>query len=114
MGKKKHSSACAFQMNEVSDIMDKNQIGIGYMQEGKWEEAAKAFMEAIEESPNDAVSYINFGNVLTAVGDTKRALDFFKRPLLWMKTQQLLIIVQAIYFMKMSNFSKQKICLNPH
>ena len=30
--------------------MDKNQIGIQYMQEGKWEEAAKAFMEAIEES----------------------------------------------------------------
>ncbi len=61
--------------------MDKNQIGIGYMQEGKWEEAAKAFMEAIEESPEDAVSYINFGNVLTAVGDTKRALDFFQKAI---------------------------------
>ena len=26
-------------------------------------------------------AYINFGNVLTAVGDTKRALDFFQKAI---------------------------------
>lgn len=57
--------------------MDKNQQGIQYMQEGKWEEAAKIFMGAIDENPEDAVSYINFGNVLSAVGDGERALKFF-------------------------------------
>ena len=30
--------------------MDKNQLGIEFMQEGKCEEAAKAFIEAIEEN----------------------------------------------------------------
>lgn len=61
--------------------MDKNQAGIQFMKEGKWEEAAQAFMEAIEESPADPVAYINFGNVLTAVGDTERALNFFNKAI---------------------------------
>ena len=51
------------------------------MQEGKWEEAAKIFMEAIDENPEDAVSYINFGNVLSAVGDGERALKFFLKAI---------------------------------
>lgn len=61
--------------------MDKNQTGIQYMQEGKWEEAAKSFAEAIEEHPEDPVAYINFGNVLTAVGDTERAMNFFDKAI---------------------------------
>lgn len=61
--------------------MDKNQQGIQYMQEGKWEEAAKIFMEAIEENPKDAVSYINFGNVLAAVGENDKALSFFEKAI---------------------------------
>ena len=61
--------------------MSKNELGISYMQEGKWEEAAKAFSEAIEENPNDAVAYINFGNVLTAVGETEKAVNFYKKAL---------------------------------
>lgn len=61
--------------------MDKNQHGIQMMQEGKWEEAAKTFMEAIEENPNDAVAYINFGNVLSAVGDADKALKFFEKAI---------------------------------
>ena len=60
--------------------MDKNQIGIQYMQEGKWEEAAKAFKRRLKKI-RMTVAYINFGNVLTAVGDTKRALDFFQKAI---------------------------------
>lgn len=61
--------------------MDKNKIGIQMMQEGKWEEAAKAFVEAIEENPTDAVGYINFGNLLSAVGDDEKALKFFEKAI---------------------------------
>ena len=74
--------------------MDKNQQGIQYMQEGKWEEAAKVFMEVIEESPKIPVSYINFGNLLAALEITKELCIFFKRRLLWMKMQLQLIIVR--------------------
>ena len=38
-------------------------------------------MEAIEEKPADPVAYINFGNVLTAVGDTERALNFYNKAI---------------------------------
>jgi tetratricopeptide (TPR) repeat protein len=62
-------------------IMDKNQIGIDFMREGKWEEAAKAFAEAIDAQPKDPVAYINFGNVLTAVGDTERAMNFYDKAI---------------------------------
>ena len=61
--------------------MDKNQTGIQYMKEGKWEEAAKAFTEAIDAQPGDPVAYINFGNVLTAVGDTERAMNFYDKAI---------------------------------
>lgn len=61
--------------------MDKNQTGIEFMKEGKWEEAAKAFAEAIDAHPEDPVAYINFGNVLTAVGDTERAINFYDKAI---------------------------------
>ena len=61
--------------------MNKNELGITYMKEGKWEEAAKTFSEAIEENPNDAVAYINFGNVLTAVGEREKAVNFYKKAI---------------------------------
>jgi tetratricopeptide (TPR) repeat protein len=61
--------------------LDKNQTGIEFMKEGKWEEAAQAFMEAIEAHPADPVAYINFGNVLTAVGDIERALNFYNKAI---------------------------------
>ena len=61
--------------------MDKNQLGVQYMQEGKWEEAAKTFNEVIEENPTDPIAYINFGNVLSAVGDDDKALKFYEKAI---------------------------------
>lgn len=62
-------------------ILDKNQAGINFMKDGKWEEAAQTFMEAIEEMPSDPVAYINFGNVLTALGDNERAMNFYNKAI---------------------------------
>jgi tetratricopeptide (TPR) repeat protein len=61
------------------ESMDHNQLGVQYMQDGNLEEAAKAFNEAINENPNDPVGYINFGNVLAAVGDEEKALKFYQK-----------------------------------
>ena len=72
--------------------MDKNQQGIEFMQQGKYEEAAKVFNEAIEENPNEPVAYINFGNVLLLLVKRIKPSSFIKRRSSWMKMQQRLII----------------------
>lgn len=59
--------------------MDLNKQGIEYMQEGKYEEAAKCFAQAIEENPKEPIYYINFGNLLSAVGDPERAIAFLPK-----------------------------------
>ncbi len=40
---------------------------------------SKGIYEAIEENPNDPVAYINFGNVLTAVGDDEKGIEIFSK-----------------------------------
>ncbi len=62
-------------------MSNKLEIGIRYMQEGNWEEATKNFTEAIEENPKDALGYINFANLLDVLGDSERAILFYKRAL---------------------------------
>ena len=61
--------------------MDLNQRGIEAMQNGNFEEAATFFSEAIEANPNDAVGYINFGNLLSAVNELEKALKFYEKAL---------------------------------
>ena len=41
----------------------------------------KNFTEAIEENPKDALGYINFANLLDVLGDSERAILFYKRAL---------------------------------
>lgn len=65
----------------MKDMSNKLETGIQYMQEGNWEEAAKNFTEAIEENPKDALGYINFANLLDVLGDSERAILFYKRAL---------------------------------
>lgn len=58
-----------------------NEIGIQAMQEERFEDAVKAFTEAIEQNPEDTVGYINFGNLLGAMGDSERAERFFQKAI---------------------------------
>lgn len=62
-------------------MKDNNAIGIQYLQEGKYELAIKAFTEEIENNPTNAVAYVNFGNVLNAVGEKEKAMNFYKKAL---------------------------------
>ena len=62
-------------------IMDYNEIGIKAFQEKRYEDAAQAFNDAIEQNPNEAVGYINFGTLLSALGDVERAERFFQKAI---------------------------------
>lgn len=61
--------------------MDYNEIGILAFQEKRYEDAAKAFTEAIENNPNDAIGYVNFGNLLASMNDNERAERFFQKAI---------------------------------
>lgn len=61
--------------------MDYNKIGIEAFQEKRYEDAAKAFTEAIENNPNDVIGYVNFGNLLAAMNDIERAERFFQKAI---------------------------------
>lgn len=61
--------------------MDLNEIGIKAIQEKRYEDAAKAFTEAIEENPNETIGYINFGNLLASLDDIERAERFFQKAI---------------------------------
>lgn len=61
--------------------MDYNETGIAALQEGKYEAAVEAFLKAIEEEPNDAVGYINLGNVFASIGDPEKAEPFFQQAI---------------------------------
>ena len=56
-------------------------MGIQAFQEKRYEDAAQAFNNAIEQDPNDAVGYVNFGNLLAAMNDVERAERFFQKAI---------------------------------
>lgn len=64
------------------DMMNYNEQGIRALQEKRYEDAVKAFTEAIEENPDDPVGYVNFGNVLAAMNDIERAERFFQKAII--------------------------------
>lgn len=61
--------------------MDFNEQGIKAFQEKRYEDAVKAFNDAIEQNPNDPIGYINFGNVLAAMNEIERAERFFQKAI---------------------------------
>lgn len=62
-------------------VIDYNEIGIKAFQEKRYEDAAQAFNDAIEQNPDDAVGYVNFGTLLSALGDVERAERFFQKAI---------------------------------
>ena len=61
--------------------MDFNEQGIAAFQEKRYEDAAQLFTQAIEAEPNNAIGYVNFGNLLAVLEDTERAERFFQKAI---------------------------------
>ena len=61
--------------------MEYNKIGIEALRDGAYEKAVEAFMKAIENEPNDAVGYINLGNVFASLGDAEKGEPFFQQAI---------------------------------
>ena len=62
-------------------VIDYNDIGIKAFKEKRYEDAAQAFNDAIEQNPNDVVGYVNFGNLLATLNDVERAERFFQKAI---------------------------------
>ncbi|MFJ7950039.1 tetratricopeptide repeat protein [Lysinibacillus sp. NPDC096418] len=61
--------------------MDFNEQGILAFQEKRYEDAAQFFTQAIEAEPENAIGYVNFGNLLAVLEDTERAERFFQKAI---------------------------------
>ncbi|MFZ0578088.1 MAG: tetratricopeptide repeat protein [Psychrobacillus psychrotolerans] len=61
--------------------MDYNELGIQAIQEENYEKAVELFTKAIEENPNEAIGYINFGNLLSSMNEDERAEKFFQKAI---------------------------------
>ncbi|KOS67922.1 hypothetical protein AEA09_04700 [Lysinibacillus contaminans] len=61
--------------------MDFNEQGILAFQEKRYEDAAQLFTQAIESEPENAIGYVNFGNLLAVLDDTERAERFFQKAI---------------------------------
>lgn len=59
--------------------MDFNEQGIIALQNKEYEKAIESFLKAIEEQPDEAVGYINVGNVFASVGEVEKAERFFQK-----------------------------------
>ena len=62
-------------------MMDFNEQGIQAIQERRYEDAAKYFTQAIEAEPENAVGYVNFGNLLATMNEVERAERFFQKAI---------------------------------
>ena len=61
--------------------MEYNEIGIAALQNGEYEKAVESFMQGVEKDPENAVGYINLGNVFASLGDAERAEPFFQKAI---------------------------------
>lgn len=61
--------------------MDFNEKGIEALQNKKYEQAIESFLKAIDENPNDAIGYINIGNVFASIGEVEKSERFFQKAI---------------------------------
>ncbi|MFJ8063097.1 tetratricopeptide repeat protein [Psychrobacillus sp. NPDC096426] len=61
--------------------MNYNELGIQAIQEENYERAVELFTKAIEENPDEAIGYINFGNLLASMNENDRAERFFLKAI---------------------------------
>ncbi len=61
--------------------MEYNEIGIAALQDGQYEKAVESFVKAVEQDPENAVGYINLGNVFASLGDAEKAEPFFQKAI---------------------------------
>ena len=61
--------------------MKYNEIGIAALQDGEYEKAVEAFFKAVEKEPENAVGYINLGNVFASLNDIEKAEPFFQKAI---------------------------------
>ncbi|KXH87358.1 lipopolysaccharide assembly protein LapB [Sporosarcina sp. HYO08] len=61
--------------------MNYTEKGITALQEGNYEKAVEAFVKAVEEDPENAVGYINLGNIFASLGDSEKAEPFFQKAI---------------------------------
>lgn len=61
--------------------MNYNELGIQAIQEENYEKAVELFTKAIEENPDEAIGYINFGNLLSSMNENDRAERFFQKAI---------------------------------
>ena len=65
-----------------SDVMiDFNEQGLAYIKEKRYEDAAQAFNQAIENDPKNPIGYTNFGNLLIGIHESEKAIAFFEKAL---------------------------------
>ncbi|HEU0228409.1 MAG TPA: tetratricopeptide repeat protein, partial [Arachidicoccus soli] len=62
-------------------MLNKQKQAIEFMREKKFEEAAKLFIEIIDENPEDPIGYINFGNVLELMHQHDKAERFYLKAI---------------------------------
>lgn len=61
--------------------MTKEKKAIKYIEENNYEEAAKTLIELIEESPENPIGYVNFGNLLMQMQQFEEAERFFLKAI---------------------------------
>jgi len=61
--------------------MNYNELGIQAIQEENYEKAVELFTKAIEENPDEAIGYVNFGNLLASMNENDRAERFFQKAI---------------------------------
>jgi len=86
-------------MQHMSHIKNK-------LQEGKYDEAARAFFQLIENNPDEPLHYINFANLLLELNQLEQAKHFYEAAL--EKDSKVATATYGIgqYYYKKSHFDK--------